>query len=132
METGVTLRDGTMEVAKEQRSMGEGRRDQDDLFFEVSKKVGSAEMLQGWFEWFRALNIPCAITKSRRGYALWRQGEEKWAQEEVEGPAGADQAENRFLLRPLTARLIRRGRKKREGTTASPLHGEAGMTRISE
>ena len=75
METGATLMDGPMETVKGQRSVDEGRRDQ-DLFFEVSKKVGSAEMLQGWFEWFRALNIPCAITKSRRGYALWRKGEE--------------------------------------------------------
>ena len=48
----------------------------ENLFFEVSKKVESAEMLQGWFEWFRRLNIPCAITKSPEGYALWRQGEE--------------------------------------------------------
>ena len=48
----------------------------ENLFFEVSKKVESMEMLQGWFEWFRGLNIPCAITKSREGYALWRQGEE--------------------------------------------------------
>jgi len=48
----------------------------ENLFFEVSKKVESAEMLKGWFEWFRRLNIPCAITKSSEGYALWRQGEE--------------------------------------------------------
>ncbi len=68
METSACM-EGTAHSAEE------GRRDQ-DLFFEVSKKVESAEMLQGWFEWFRALNIPCAITKSRRGYALWRKGEE--------------------------------------------------------
>lgn len=52
-----------------------GDRDE-NLFFEVSKKVESMEMLKGWFEWFKRLNIPCAITKSPEGYALWRQGEE--------------------------------------------------------
>ena len=43
----------------------------ENFFFEISKTVESPEMLQGWFEWFRRLNIPCAITKSKQGYALW-------------------------------------------------------------
>jgi hypothetical protein len=46
-------------------------------FFVVSKVVESPEMLQGWVEWFRKLNIPCAIEKRRGGgYTLWRKGEE--------------------------------------------------------
>jgi hypothetical protein len=46
-------------------------------FFVVSKVVESPEMLQGWVEWFRKLNIPCAIEKRRGGgYTLWRRGEE--------------------------------------------------------
>ncbi len=45
-------------------------------FFEVSKKVESPDMLKGWVEWFKRLNIPCAVMKTRRGYALWRKGEE--------------------------------------------------------
>jgi hypothetical protein len=45
-------------------------------FFEVSKRVESPDMLKGWVEWFERLNIPCAIMKTRRGYVLWRKGEE--------------------------------------------------------
>ena len=67
---------GSMHALKKVRrsNVTDGR--DENLFFEVSKKVESVEMLQGWFEWFRRLNIPCAITKSPAGYALWRQGEE--------------------------------------------------------
>ncbi len=45
-------------------------------FFEVSKKVESPDLLKGWVEWFKRLNIPCAVMKTRRGYVLWRKGEE--------------------------------------------------------
>jgi hypothetical protein len=45
-----------------------------DQFFRVSKVVGSARLLEGWVEWFKARNIPCAITKAGRGYSLWRSG----------------------------------------------------------
>jgi hypothetical protein len=47
-----------------------------DGFFEISKIVDSPEMLQGWVEWFRRLNIPCVIEKRKAGYALWRKGDE--------------------------------------------------------
>jgi hypothetical protein len=47
-----------------------------DQFFRVSKVVGSARLLDGWVEWFKARNIPCAITKAGRGYSLWRSGVE--------------------------------------------------------
>jgi len=53
-------------------------------FFVVSKVVESPEMLQGWVEWFRKLNIPCAIEKRRGGgYTLWRKGEEVGGKEPV-------------------------------------------------
>jgi len=46
-------------------------------FFVISKVVDSAEALQGWVEWFRHRNIPCAIEKRRAGgFILWREGEE--------------------------------------------------------
>ena len=45
-----------------------------DQFFRVSKVVGSAKLLNGWVEWFRTHNIPCAVTKAGRGYSLWRSG----------------------------------------------------------
>jgi len=67
--------DTTRTLTKARKKRVTGDRDENP-FFEISKTVESPEMLQGWFEWFRGLNIPCAITKSRQGYALWRQGEE--------------------------------------------------------
>jgi len=33
-------------------------------------------LLEGWVDWFKARNIPCAITKAGRGYSLWRSGVE--------------------------------------------------------
>jgi hypothetical protein len=46
-------------------------------FFVISKVVESPETLQGWVEWFRNRNIPCAIEKRRGGgFILWREGEE--------------------------------------------------------
>jgi hypothetical protein len=45
-------------------------------FFEVSKIVESPDMLKGWVEWFKRLNIPCAVMKTGSGYVLWRKGEE--------------------------------------------------------
>ena len=45
-----------------------------DQFFRVSKVVGSAKLLEGWVEWFKEHNIPCAVTKAGRGYSLWRGG----------------------------------------------------------
>ena len=47
-----------------------------DQFFRISKIVSDPEMLQGWFEWFKLRNIPCAITRGSGGYSLWRSGEE--------------------------------------------------------
>jgi len=35
-------------------------------FFEVSKIVESPDMLKGWVEWFKRLNIPCAVMKTYR------------------------------------------------------------------
>ena len=54
---------------------GNGRETQ-DAFFEVSKVVESPEMLQTWVEWFKRLNIPCAVARVSGGYTLWRKGEE--------------------------------------------------------
>jgi hypothetical protein len=48
----------------------------EEAFFEVSKVVESPEMLNGWIEWFKRLNIPCFVTKKAGGYTLWRKGEE--------------------------------------------------------
>jgi hypothetical protein len=45
-------------------------------FFEVSKIVESPDMLKGWVEWFKGLNIPCAVVKAGSGYVLLRKGEE--------------------------------------------------------
>ena len=53
----------------------DGHRDHTP-FFEVSKKVESPDMLKGWVEWFKRLNIPCVVMKTRRGYVLLRKGEE--------------------------------------------------------
>lgn len=47
-----------------------------EAFFEVSKVVESPDMLQTWIEWFKKLDIPCAIAKVSGGYTLWRKGEE--------------------------------------------------------
>jgi hypothetical protein len=60
--------------AGEARAEDKGRKGAP--FFEVSKIVPSPDMLKGWVEWFKALNIPCAVMKTRRGYVLWRKGEE--------------------------------------------------------
>ena len=54
----------------------EGEHQDHAPFFEVSKKVESPDMLKGWVEWFKRLNIPCAVMKTRRGYVLLRKGEE--------------------------------------------------------
>ncbi len=45
-------------------------------FFEVSKIVESPDMLKGWVEWFKKLNIPCAVMKTGGGYVLLRKGKE--------------------------------------------------------
>ena len=45
-------------------------------FFEVSKIVESPDMLKGWVEWFKRLNIPCAVVKAGSGYVLLRKGKE--------------------------------------------------------
>jgi hypothetical protein len=45
-------------------------------FFEVSKVVSSPDMLKSWVEWFKKLNIPCAVMKTGGGYVLLRKGEE--------------------------------------------------------
>ena len=47
-----------------------------DRFFRISKVVASAQMLSSWVDWFKQLNIPCAVTKGNGGYSLWRSGEE--------------------------------------------------------
>ena len=73
---------GTSNVAREelQQRPGEARAEDERRdhtpFFEVSKKVESPDMLKGWVEWFKRLNIPCAVMKTRRGYVLLRKGEE--------------------------------------------------------
>ena len=73
---------GTRKVARKQirEHAGVGRAEDERRdhtpFFEVSKKVESPDMLKGWVEWFERLNIPCAVMKTRRGYVLWRKGEE--------------------------------------------------------
>jgi hypothetical protein len=59
-----------------------------DGFFKISKIVESPEMLRGWVEWFRRLNIPCVIEKRKSGYALWRKGDE----------VGRDQSNNPSAL----------------------------------
>ncbi len=66
----------TTEIAQrsfEARAEDKGRK---GPFFEVSKIVSSPDMLKGWVEWFKGLNIPCAVMKTRRGYVLWRKGVE--------------------------------------------------------
>ena len=73
---------GTSSVARKQsRQRAEEARAEDESrdhtpFFEVSKKVESPDMLKGWVEWFKRLNIPCVVMKTRRGYVLLRKGEE--------------------------------------------------------
>ncbi len=73
---------GTSNVAEKQieqctgAARAEDERPDHTPFFEVSKKVESPDMLRGWVEWFKRLNIPCAVMKTRRGYVLWRKGEE--------------------------------------------------------
>ncbi len=73
---------GTSNVARKQfqhraeAARGEDERRDHTPFFEVSKKVGSPDMLKGWVDWFKRLNIPCAVMKTRRGYVLVRKGEE--------------------------------------------------------
>ncbi len=57
-----------------------------DGFFEISKLVESPDMLRGWVEWFRRLNIPCLIEKRKAGYALWRKGDEV-GRDRSKGPA---------------------------------------------
>ena len=60
--------------AGEARAEDKGRKGAP--FFEVSKIVESPDMLKSWVEWFKGLNIPCAVMKTRRGYVLLRKGEE--------------------------------------------------------
>lgn len=52
------------------------RQETHEAFFEVSKVVASPDMLRTWIEWFKGLNIPCAIARVSGGYTLWRKGEE--------------------------------------------------------
>jgi hypothetical protein len=56
--------------------LSQEERRRPDRFFRISKVVGSLQMLDGWCEWFKLRNIPCAITKGNGGYTLWRGGEE--------------------------------------------------------
>jgi hypothetical protein len=73
---------GTSNVARKQIleragvARAEDERRDHTPFFEVSKKVESPDMLKSWVEWFKRLNIPCAVMKTRRGYVLLRKGEE--------------------------------------------------------
>ncbi|MGA3173934.1 MAG: hypothetical protein ABSE25_05830 [Syntrophorhabdales bacterium] len=71
---------GPKRVRAERKSVEENRfeeeHDHQPPFFAISKTVESPEMLKSWIEWFRRLNIPCAITKTCGGYVLWRKGEE--------------------------------------------------------
>jgi hypothetical protein len=61
---------------RQRAAVAEGEHPDQPPFFEVSKKVESPDMLKGWVEWFKRLNIPCAVMKTRRGYVLLRKGEE--------------------------------------------------------
>jgi hypothetical protein len=45
-------------------------------FFEICKPVEQPELLGCWTEWFKQQNIPFLIEKKRRGYVLWRKGNE--------------------------------------------------------
>ncbi len=74
MGTGNTARRQVEQRAEAARA-GDERPDHTP-FFEVSKIVESPDMLKSWVEWFERLNIPCAVMKTRRGYVLWRKGEE--------------------------------------------------------
>jgi hypothetical protein len=73
---------GTSDSERKQRqertgaARAEGERRDHAPFFEVSKIVESPDMLKGWVEWFKKLNIPCAVMKTGRGYVLWRKGKE--------------------------------------------------------
>ncbi len=66
----------TAQQAGEARIEEKGRNRNGAPFFEVSKIVPSPDLLKGWVEWFKGLNIPCAVMKTRRGYVLCRKGEE--------------------------------------------------------
>ncbi len=70
LKKGLPKKSGVDQNAPDKGKEAEG------AFFEVSKVVESPEMLTGWIEWFKRLNIPCAVTKKAGGYTLWRKGEE--------------------------------------------------------
>jgi hypothetical protein len=74
MSTSSIRRTGTSQSSGETPVEDKGRKGAP--FFEVSKIVASPDMLKGWVEWFKGLNIPCAVMKTRRGYVLWRKGVE--------------------------------------------------------
>jgi hypothetical protein len=59
-----------------EKAPSEDGRETQEAFFEVSKVVETPEMLQTWVEWFKRLNIPCAVARVSGGYTLWRKGEE--------------------------------------------------------
>jgi hypothetical protein len=68
-------------AGKQTRERPGAARDEDEgrdhtPFFEVSKIVESPDMLKGWVEWFKGLNIPCAVVKAGSGYVLMRKGKE--------------------------------------------------------
>ena len=74
MDTDINKKEQTREETA--RNRREAACQNENLFFEMSKVMGSPEMLKSWVEWFRRLHIPCAIAKTDGGYTLWRKGEE--------------------------------------------------------